>query len=157
MHDNISSGVYSEIHRLMPIICVDCVVGHEGKILLVRRKREPVKDHWWFPGGRLIKNERLEQAVKRIVKCETGIDIQPPIYLGHDQTEFIMDPFDHGEGTHTVNFVYASNISHMAMMRVVLDDDHIAHSMFTFSEIYASNMHPYVKRFAALAEGVLRR
>lgn len=157
MHNSIHITTYSEIHRLMPIVCVDCVVGHEGKLLLVKRKKEPMKGNWWFPGGRLFRNERLEQAAHRIVRSETGVDIHRPIYLGYDETEFEMDPFGHGEGTHTVNFVYVSNVSHLSMMRVVLDNDHIAYSMFTPGEIYRGNMHSYIKRFTALAEGILRR
>ena len=155
--NNIPDELYAKIHESMPIICVDCVVACDNKILLVKRKREPMKGSWWFPGGRLLRDEKLQLAVHRIVKGETHLSISKPVLLGFDETEFDMDPFNHGCGTHTVNFVYASNASEMEMMRIVLDDDHVAHSMFTFEEIYTSGMHPYVKKFTALAEGVLRR
>jgi colanic acid biosynthesis protein WcaH len=154
---NIPEDVYAKIHELMPIVCVDCVVSYDNKILLVKRKREPMKSAWWFPGGRLVRNEKLDSAVSRIVRNETGVSLHRPTPIGYDETEFETDPFGHGEGTHTVNFVYASYISEIAMMKITLDDDHVAHSMFTYEEIYRSNMHPYVKRFTAIAEGVLRK
>lgn len=116
-----------------------------------------MKGQWWFPGGRLCRNEKLKDAVKRIVKGETSLSVCRTTLLGFDETEFEMDPFGHGQGTHTVNFVYATNASEMELMRIVLDENHTAHSLFTYEEIYASAMHPYVKRFTALAEGVLRK
>jgi ADP-ribose pyrophosphatase YjhB (NUDIX family) len=116
-----------------------------------------MKDHWWFPGGRLVRDERIIKAVDRIVQGETGVTVCRPSYLGYDETLFEADPFDHGEGTHTVNFVYAANISHLSMMKVVLDGDHLDHGFFTPEEIYTSDMHSYVKKFTAMSEGVLKQ
>lgn len=148
---------YVKIHQTMPIVCVDCVVSVEDKVLLVKRKQAPMKGAWWFPGGRLYREEQLTKAANRIVKNEINLDLSGRItYLGHGETRFDTDPFDHGKGTHTVNFVFASYISTLSMMRIVLDENHIAHSTFSFEEIYCSNMHPYVKKFTALAEGVFR-
>lgn len=156
--ENIPAEEYAKIHKWMPIICVDCVISVEGKILLVKRKQEPMKGSWWFPGGRLYRGERLYQAVDRIVREEISVDLSSsPVLLGHDETEFEADPFGHNQGTHTVNFVYASRATTLSIMRIILDDNHIAHSTFTFEEIYRSNMHPYVKRFTALAEGIFRK
>lgn len=149
---------YVDIHRLMPIICVDCVVLVDNKILMVKRKYDPMKNAWWFPGGRLYRGEKLRCAVGRIVKKETNIDLRgTPVLLGHGETEFVEDPFGHNQGTHTVNFVYASTISELSLMGVALDDHHITYSTFDFEEVYSGNMHPYIKRFVALAEGALKR
>lgn len=154
---NIPKKEYAKFHAQMPIVCIDCVVSCDNKILLVKRKCEPMKGAWWFPGGRLIRNERLIHAAKRIVKDETGLNFSRQTFLGFDETQFETDPFDHNNGTHTINFVYAASISEIELMRIVLDDNHIAHSLFSYEEIYNSSIHPYVKRFIALAEGVLRR
>lgn len=156
MYENIPTEMYTEIHRRMPIVCVDCVVSYEDKILLIKRKREPMKDHWWFPGGRLTRDERIHNAVSRIVKGETGVEVCRPVCLGYDETVFDADPFGHGEGTHTVNFVYVASLSHISMMKVVLDENHLDHQTFTPQEIYESNFHPYVKKFTAMAEGVIK-
>lgn len=145
---------YTEIHKLMPIVCVDCVISRDDKILLIKRKLEPMKDDWWFPGGRLLRNERLVKAVPRIIGNEIGaIGNTRPVLLGTDETTFDADPFGHGAGTHTINFVYACEI---AYMQIVLDKDHSDYSWFSYEEIYKS-MDPYVKRFTALAEGLLRQ
>jgi colanic acid biosynthesis protein WcaH len=154
---NIPVELYNQIHQLMPIVCVDTVVYADNKIFLVSRANEPEQGQWWFPGGRVLKNERLSRASHRIVKNEAGIDISHIKCLGHDETMFNTDPFGHGLGTHTVNFVFTAVVSELALFHVALDNHHTAYSMFSFEEIYCSDMHPYVKRFTALAEGVFRQ
>ena len=156
MHE-IPSGLYSQFHEKMPIICVDIVVNADDKILLVKRANEPEKGRWWFPGGRLLRGESLRAAAGRITKTEIGVTIMRPEYLGHGETVFETDPFGHNRGTHTVNFVFAARANALALMSVLLDANHIAYSTFTFEEIYGSNMHPYIKKFTALSEGVFRK
>lgn len=65
----------------MPAITVDCALAryneHAGvDILLIKRKNEPYKDCWALPGGFMEINETLDDAVKREVMEETGIDIE---------------------------------------------------------------------------------
>ncbi len=43
------------------------------KILLIKRKHEPFKNHWALPGGFLDMDETLEQAADRELKEETGL------------------------------------------------------------------------------------
>jgi len=33
----------------MPICCMDLVVHHKGKVLLVKRGTDPEKGKWWAP------------------------------------------------------------------------------------------------------------
>jgi ADP-ribose pyrophosphatase YjhB (NUDIX family) len=50
---------------------------HEGRVLLVRRGREPLKGHWSLPGGVLEIGESLTAGVAREVKEETGLSVEP--------------------------------------------------------------------------------
>jgi colanic acid biosynthesis protein WcaH len=153
---SIPNELYSKIHAEMPIICVDIVVSHEDKIFLIKRAKAPAKGEWWFPGGRLLRGEGLLHAASRIAKLETNLSIRNPVYLGYGETMFKTDPFGHEKGTHTVNFVFAAHATVLDVMAVTLDDNHLAYSTFTYGEIYTSEVHPYVKRFVALSEGVFR-
>ncbi|MFT5214460.1 MAG: 8-oxo-dGTP diphosphatase [Patiriisocius sp.] len=60
-------------------LSVDAVVfGYEQGtilILLIKRKYEPFKGKWAIPGGFVLNNESLEEAVERELKEETGIKI----------------------------------------------------------------------------------
>lgn len=60
-------------------LTVDAVVfGYDSgniSVLLVKRKYEPFKDGWALPGGFVLENENLEQAVQRELVEETGVKI----------------------------------------------------------------------------------
>jgi ADP-ribose pyrophosphatase YjhB (NUDIX family) len=43
--------------------------------LLLKRNNPPAKDHWWFPGGIIRKEETLQEALFREVKEETGLQV----------------------------------------------------------------------------------
>lgn len=49
---------------------------HKGKkILLIQRKREPLKDYWCLPGGYINYEESLGEAICRETKEETDQDL----------------------------------------------------------------------------------
>ncbi len=60
-----------------PILGVGGVVIYRGRALLVRRGHEPLKGEWSIPGGTVEVGEELEQAARRELKEETGLDVEP--------------------------------------------------------------------------------
>ena len=78
-HRSSSSGPPADSRRYpaRPVIGVGGIVVHEGKVLLVQRGHEPLKDYWSVPGGAVETGERLEQALCREVLEETGLQVQP--------------------------------------------------------------------------------
>jgi mutator protein MutT len=56
---------------------VGAVVVHEGKVLLVRRGKEPLKGRWIVPGGTVELGETLEEALLRETREETGLAVEP--------------------------------------------------------------------------------
>jgi 8-oxo-dGTP diphosphatase len=60
-----------------PIVGVGAVVIDGTKVLLVRRRQEPLKGEWSLPGGALELGETLQQGVVREVLEETGLIVVP--------------------------------------------------------------------------------
>ena len=56
-----------------PELCVGAVVVEDGRLLLVRRGREPGRGAWSIPGGRVDRGETLGRAVERELAEETGL------------------------------------------------------------------------------------
>ncbi len=49
---------------------------HEGRVLLIRRGKEPLRGRWVVPGGTVELGESLEDAVAREVLEETGVRVR---------------------------------------------------------------------------------
>lgn len=61
-----------------PAVTADCIVFNKEetiKVLLIKRKNEPYKDCWAFPGGFINIDESAEEAAIRELKEETGLEI----------------------------------------------------------------------------------
>ena len=142
----IKQPLYSKIHQLLPIACIDLVIFHKSKILLIKRDVEPAKNQYWFPGGRIMRGESFVEAANRIAKSEVGLTISKLTNIGIGNLLFKEDPFGHGLGTHTVSFIYKCQTSNNAPS---LDNNHIDYIWWNGK---SGKYHPYVKAFAIKAK-----
>jgi len=58
-----------------PIVGVGGVVFIDGRVLLVKRRFEPLAGRWSLPGGALEVGETLAEGLAREMKEETGLDV----------------------------------------------------------------------------------
>lgn len=83
-----------------PKLAVDCVILVDGRILLIHRRNPP--RGWALPGGFVEYDESVEEAVRREVREETGLELEDlrqfRVYSGPDR-----DPRGH-----TVSVVFAA-------------------------------------------------
>ena len=114
----INQDLYNDILKNMPIICVDGIILKDGNILFLKRNNEPEKDKWWFPGGRIYKNEKLSNAIIRKIKQEISCDVEIVKLIGF--TETIFDTGPNNIQVHTINFTYLLKIEG----DITIDSDH---------------------------------
>ncbi len=60
-----------------PVIAVGAIIRHQDRLVLIRRDKEPAKGFWTFPGGAVELGESLQDAVRREVLEETGLQVEP--------------------------------------------------------------------------------
>jgi mutator protein MutT len=77
---------------------VGAVVVREGRVLLIRRGKEPLRGRWLVPGGTVEYGESLEQAIVREVEEETGVSVRPREVVAvldriHREGERVSDHF----------------------------------------------------------------
>jgi colanic acid biosynthesis protein WcaH len=100
---------YARITKDMPILCVDVIIrNRKGEYLLVRRINEPKKGRWWVVGGRVLKGEPLERAVKRKVREETGKAVVDARAVGYYELSDGTSPFGAIGGYHAVSIVFTA-------------------------------------------------
>jgi 8-oxo-dGTP diphosphatase len=58
-----------------PIVGVGAVIVHDGKVVLIKRRFEPLQGQWSLPGGGVEVGETLEAAVAREMLEETGLEV----------------------------------------------------------------------------------
>jgi ADP-ribose pyrophosphatase YjhB (NUDIX family) len=71
-----------------PYLAVSAAIIRDGKVLVVRRARKPALNLYTLPGGAVELGETLHDAVKREVREETQLTIEPVALAG--QREVIM-------------------------------------------------------------------
>ncbi|MBA3977690.1 MAG: NUDIX hydrolase [Nitrosopumilus sp.] len=66
-----------------PIPTIDAIIHNEkNQVLFIKRKNDPFKNHLSLPGGFVNYGERIEDALRREVKEETSLNIEPLEILG---------------------------------------------------------------------------
>ena len=59
-----------------PFVGVGAVIVQDGKVLLVKRKYEPLAGQWSLPGGAVEVGETLEACLVREMLEETGLEVR---------------------------------------------------------------------------------
>jgi 8-oxo-dGTP diphosphatase len=74
-----------------PIVGVGAVIVSDGKVVLIKRKYEPLAGQWSLPGGTLELGETLQVGVAREILEETGLEVEVgPVVAVFDR--ILLDP-----------------------------------------------------------------
>lgn len=87
-----------------PYLTVDGIILHKNRIVLVKRKNPPFKNCYALPGGFVDYGEKVEDAIVREIREETGLETKIKNIFG-----VYSDPERDPRG-HTVTIVYELNV-----------------------------------------------
>lgn len=65
-----------------PYLAVSAAIVRDGHVLIVRRARSPAEGLYTLPGGVVEAGETLHDALRREVREETGLTIEPVALAG---------------------------------------------------------------------------
>ena len=104
-----------------PYLAVSAAIIRDGKVLVVRRARNPALGIYTLPGGAVETGETLMQAVTREVREETTLEVEPVALAGHREA-IVRDAQGRVE-RHFVILCFAARwLSGEAVLNEELDD-----------------------------------
>ena len=128
-----------------PLISIDLLVKKDNKILLGKRINKPAQGYLFSIGGRVYKNETIDNAMMRIAKNELNIELKStPRFLGVFE-HFYDDSIYQNVSTHYVNLAYEIEIEGTLNLP---SEQHNEYQWLTIDELLKSKqVHKYVKDY----------
>jgi len=143
----LNQKTFSDIIQNTPLISIDLIVtSHTNQILLGKRVNNPAKNFWFVPGGRIYKDEGLEQAYKRIIHNELGLNSNLPQAKFYGLYEHFYDKNFFNDKFSTHYIVLAHKL--MITTEIILNNQHEAYKWFDVDELLNhKHVHHYTKNY----------
>lgn len=77
MKKRLTKKEFKSIYTRVPRLCVEIVIIDNKGILLTKRSIEPFEGLWHVPSGGMLFKETVNEALKRVAKCELGVKVIP--------------------------------------------------------------------------------
>jgi colanic acid biosynthesis protein WcaH len=142
---------FMDLVKNAPLIAIDLVVYNpHGEVLIGMRTNQPAQNFWFVPGGRIYKNESIEEAFCRIAITELSVPLEyaSARFLGvyqHIYTENFAD--DPQFGTHYVVIAFEVKLGEpISELRV--DQQHQTYQWMAVDELAARpDVHPNTQNY----------
>lgn len=130
-----------------PLIAIDLIVQNDsGEVLLGKRLNAPARGFWFTPGGRIYKNESLENAFERITSSELGISIPMRNASFHGVYEHFYNDSVFGEHVSTHYVVLAYTITTNCLPKI--NDQHQSYQWVNMQSLLTDgSIHEHVKLY----------
>lgn len=122
--------MHNPASSVKPITGASMIVADGGRVLIVKRGKEPSRGLWAFPGGKQEAGETLEEAARRELLEETG--------LVANECEFLrlLEPMSRDQsGNVTSHYVLAVFLCRSHSGKALAADDAEELAWITFAEI----------------------
>jgi len=136
---------FKTVVRSTPLISIDLLVKKDKKILLGKRINKPAQGYLFSIGGRVYKNETINNAMMRIAKDELNIELKlTPRFIGVFE-HFYDDSIYQDVSTHYVNLTYEIEIEEVLNLP---NEQHNQYQWLTIDELLKSKqVYKYVKNY----------
>ena len=135
-----------------PLISIDIILKKGNKVLLGKRVNKPAQGYFFSIGGRINKNETINNAMVRIALDELNIDLKltsgrkhswvAPKFIGVFE-HFYDDSIFENISTHYINLAYEVEVVEIPDLPT---DQHNEYQWLTIDELLESKqVHKYVK------------
>jgi len=105
---------------------VSAILTVNNKILMLQRDKDPLKRYWVLPGGFIEYEETSQQAIKREVKEETGLDIDIKKIIG----TYLINNDPRGNHIDIIYIVTTKDFS-----RIKINNENIQFKLFSYKNI----------------------
>ena len=104
----LSENDFKKIIKFTPLIAIDFIIQFNNKYLLGKRINQPAKDFLFVPGGRILKDEKINDAINRLSNQELGITLNKEMLEFHKIAEhhYNNNYFNDNFSTHYICLSY---------------------------------------------------
>jgi colanic acid biosynthesis protein WcaH len=143
----LKKDVFSTVIKNTPLISIDLIIENDkGQILLGKRVNEPAFGYWFVPGGRVFKDESLDDTFQRTVKEELNLNIQRKDAIFDKTYEHFYENnvFNDRFSTHYIVLAHRIKIDTLPMV----NNQHSDYKWFEVDELLQDkNVHKYTKDY----------
>jgi colanic acid biosynthesis protein WcaH len=128
-----------------PLISIDILLKKDNKVLLGKRVNKPAQGYFFSTGGRIKKNETIDNAMVRVALNELNIELKSiPKFIGVFE-HFYNDSIYKDVSTHYVNIAYEYEVEEIPDLPT---EQHSEYKWFAIGELLESKqVHKYVKDY----------
>jgi colanic acid biosynthesis protein WcaH len=136
---------YRTIINSAPLISIDILLKKDNKVLLGRRVNKPAQGYFFSTGGRINKNESINNAMARVALNELNIELKSiPKFIGVFE-HFYDDSIYKNVSTHYVDIAYEYEVKEIPDLPT---EQHSEYKWFTIDELLESKqVHKYTKDY----------
>ena len=137
--------IFKTVVDSAPLISIDILIKKCNKILLGKRINKPAQVYFFSIGGRINKNESIDNAMARVALNELNIDLKStPEFIGVFE-HFYDDSMYESVSTHYVNIAYDYEMEETPDLPT---EQHSEYQWFTVDELLNSDqVHKYTKDY----------
>ena len=113
---------YKDIITKIPLLCVDIILRHRNKVLLVKRTNAPLKGVYWPIGGRVHRGESGEAAARRKILEEIGVELTGDLIpIGYYEDNYTESAFDAKTEYSSFSLVFVADLNRENKLKIKLD------------------------------------